>query len=99
LDPSDPFPNRSEIVKALGECRAQRNDNAHPDGDPEKPGENDFDLMGLVQSARKYLPMINDLKGTELEEVYKNLERLDDCLFYKDVDQEMEVLKLFSYFC
>ena len=76
-----------------------RNDNAHPDGDPENLGQDDYHLMGLVQSARTYLPIINNLKDMELGEVYKNLERLEKCLFYRDIGQEIEVSKLFSISC
>lgn len=97
LNNSDPFPKRPEIEKALKECRLDRNANAHCDGDPKKQGQNDPQLASLVQSARTYLPLINDLKGAEAEEIYKNLQRLDDCLFYRAIKQEVEVMTPFGF--
>jgi hypothetical protein len=88
LNHSDPFPKKQEIEKVLKECRVDRNLNSHSDGDPEKPGRNDAELAILVQSARVYLPLINDLKGAELNDIYERLARLDDCLFYQETVQD-----------
>src|SRR5271169_6227032 len=84
LNISDPFPKKQEIEKALKDCRVDRNLNSHSDGDPEKQGRNDAELAGLVQSARTYLPLINDLKDAEPNEIYNYLKRLDDCLFCQE---------------
>src|SRR5438045_3139365 len=80
LNHNDPFPKKQDIEKALKECRVDRNLNSHSDGDPEKQGRNDAELASLVQSARTYLPSINDLKDAELNDIYTCLARLDDCL-------------------
>ena len=92
LNLTDPFPKRQEIRTALNECRIDRNANSHCDGDPNKQGANDAQLASLVESARKYLPVINDLKGAEAEEVYQNLERLEGCLYFRKTNELVEVV-------
>jgi len=45
-------------------------------------------LARFVESARNHIPSINDLKRDEAQEIYRNLESLNNCLFFRNIEQE-----------
>jgi hypothetical protein len=75
------YPTLKDLGDPLKTLRAARNFLAHKHLSPSDESPTDSDLVGLVGSARKYLPGINSLDEASSRDIYKKLETLELCTY------------------